>query len=411
MKRKFFRGAAGAAVLLMAVVMLLASCEGNPAQTASSEPFSLDVIIAEGTMGKAISGYGGDGSQSRVTDITDYSLTIFRTGDTSPYVAETFFEKTKTGYDEGQSYHTQKFTVRNIVAGSYDFRVRGFISGSLVAENTYTHNVTSGIGTIGPLELKDLIDEPAGEITINLNMPTDLTDSSGWKAGLSLSIYEGSGISGDPVQTITPPDFTGTAGNYSASYTLKDGTDRFRALDPGLYTVVAVLTDRNDGDPKDTYTAVELMRLFPGLPAAGSISFTASAIESEDVGFSIKDSTGTEIVVPLGGTFAVKDGSFGIGFSQVMPSDITITFYMDGVAVPESDDGGVYATRDDAHEYSDVYGENHTETLFTFRNVDGSEAHNFTCILVKEDTAVGAGSFSFTTAPDGSDRPVIVPAE
>ena len=406
MKKTIFRSVTGAAMLLVAAVMLLASCEGNPQPAATSDPFDLDVIIAEGTMEKSITGYEGDDVGSGTTEITQYSLTVYRKGDTAPYIAETFFDKDDTGYVTGQSYHEQKYTVKNIVAGSYDFLVRGFINDHLVAEDRYNYNITKDTDTVGPLVLDTLVDDAVGDITINFNMPTDLNDGAAWNVDLTLAIYEGTGISGDAVQTITTT-LSGDAGDYAAQYVLEDAKDTFRALQGGLYTIVATVEDQADSEQ---YTSIELMRLFPGLPAEGSISFAASNPVTSNVNFSIHDSTGAEIKIGIGGMFPVTESGFAIHMGFVVPSDVTVAFYMDGKEVATSDAGDVYYTTSEEAIEADDYGVRPgNETVYTFSNVDSTKAHNFTAVLRKTGTTIGAGSFSFTTAPDSLEPPVIVP--
>ena len=85
-------------------------------------------------------------------------------------------------------------------------------------------------------------------------------------------------------------------------------------------------------------------------------------------------------------------------------------FYMDGKEVATSDAGDVYYTTSEEAIEADDYGVSPgNETVYTFANVDSTKAHNFTAVLRKTGTTIGAGSFSFTTAPDSLEPPVIVP--
>ena len=400
MRKGIIRGALGFTALLIAAMVLLASCEGNP-KPSSTEPFSVDVIIAEGALAKqAIVGYDGDALLSGTKDITDYSMTVYRHGSDAPYIEETMQEKVVDGafYEDGAPYHEQTYTIKSIVAGNYDFVVRGYIGDNLVAENRYTEEVTRDKGTVGPFVLETLVDTPVEDITINLSLPADLQASAGsWNASLELKIYQGSTIDSKPVQTVTA-SLTGADGSYAHVYKLVDGTDGYTALKGGLYTILATLTDTNEGS--NTYTSVELMRLFPGLPAEGTISFASITGEAEDIDFSIQDRIGAEISIQIGGTYKVTDSTFQVKLDAVLPADFNVAFYMDGARVAAADEGSVYMSRDDASG----------STVYTFHSVPAGN-HNWTCILLKQDTILGAGSFSFTTTDDASGAPSIGPKE
>ena len=100
------------------------------------------------------------------------------------------------------------------------------------------------------------------------------------------------------------------------------------------------------------------------------------------------------------------EGRLSLGISY---DDVSLS-YMDGKEVATSDAGDVYYTTSEEAIEADDYGVSPgNETVYTFANVDSTKAHNFTAVLRKTGTTIGAGSFSFTTAPDSLEPPVIVP--
>lgn len=396
----------GSAVLVATTVFGFASCEGQPAAN-SAERFDVDVIIAEGEMSKVIQSYNGENLATGKTEITDYGIIVYRSGDSVPYIAETVFEKADSGYtgEAGSMYQEMSFTLNNMQAGSYDFVIRGYIDDAssddpkdkaLVAEDRYDGvKITKTNHAVGPFTLKTLAKDQnghtvkGGEIHLNLQMPDTLVASAGsWNADVMFSIYEGTDITeGEPLLTVNAV-LTGTDGEYGAEYTFKDGTDSYTQLEAGVYTLVATVTDTNDEDK--AYSTVDVIRLFPGLPADGSLVFAGSDTSYEG-SFSIKDQMGVEIQVPIGGQYKMEDGQdeFVLDLGAKMSDDMTAVIYCGNTAVTRTE-----AETGDDLQYVQTDGE--TTQFHIYNIADGVQV--FTVVLVKEGTTMGVGSFSFTVS-------------
>ena len=164
------RKIAAALAAIMAVLVLFASCEGNP-QPTSGTVDTLTVYVGDGTDTKSIgytgteSGFESDGS---ATSITDYKIYVF-SGATVPTNLSDNLVKASDYLDSSNT----KFQITNVTTGYYSFYVEGYIKQNGAGDSNLTSDNFYKIAS-GKQENK-YISPTAAEITVNVDtFPTDV---------------------------------------------------------------------------------------------------------------------------------------------------------------------------------------------------------------------------------------------
>ena len=380
------RKIAAALAAIMAVLVLFASCEGNP-QPSSGTVDTLTVYVGDGTDTKSIgytgteSGFESDGS---ATSITDYKIYVF-SGATVP---ENLSDNLVKASDFLDSSNT-KFQITNVTTGYYSFYVEGYIKkngagdSNLTGDNFYeiasgkkenvyisptSASVTVNVDTF-PTDVK------SGTITVDLTLPVDLINLTGeqktpvlegditWSIRKvnDLSTDLGTGYSGtvtdDTVNAAI--DSASVSGEYHYTLTIP-------GVDPGMYVLTVTATDNVGEAKRGAYCNADSLRLLPGLPATGKLSL--DSLKPSSYEFSVIDKIGSEIEVTVTESdmvYEIEEGDeITIALSKALAANQVALWYVDGVAAsPTTSDNTNYLFADLASGIRNITGVVYDSTL------------------------------------------------
>ena len=378
------RKIAAALAAIMAVLVLFASCEGNP-QPTSGTVDTLTVYVGDGTDTKSIgytgteSGFESDGS---ATSITDYKIYVF-SGATVPTNLSDNLVKASDYLDSSNT----KFQITNVTTGYYSFYVEGYIKqngagdSNLTSDNFY--KIASGKQEnkyISPTAAEITVnvdtfptDVKSGNITVDLTLPVDLINTSGESPVLEgditwsirkvndLSTDLGTGYSGtvtdDTVNAAI--DSASVSGEYHYTLTIP-------GVDPGMYVLTVTATDNVGEAKRGAYGNADSLRLLPGLPATGELSL--DSLKPSSYEFSVIDKIGSEIEVTVTETDKVYEIDGGdeitISLSKALATNQVALWYVDGVAAsPTTSDNTNYLFADLASGIRNITGVVYDSTL------------------------------------------------
>lgn len=357
------RKIAAALAAIMAVLVLFASCEGNP-QPTSGTVDTLTVYVGDGTDTKSIgytgteSGFESDGS---ATSITDYKIYVF-SGATVP---ENLSDNLVKASDYLDSSNT-KFQITNVTTGYYSFYVEGYIKKNGAGDSNLTgdnfYKIASGKQEnkyISPTAAEITVEVDtftAGvkskDITVDLTLPVDLINTSSGSPVLEgditwsirkvndLSTDLGTGYSGtvtdDTVNAAI--DSTSVSGEYHYELVIP-------GVDPGMYVLTVTATDNVGEAKRGAYGNADSLRLLPGLPATGELSL--DSLKPSSYEFSVIDKIGSEIEVTVTESdkvYEIDEGNeITIALSKALAANQVALWYVDGTAAsPTTSDNTNY---------------------------------------------------------------------
>ena len=371
------RKIAAALAAIMAVLVLFASCEGNP-QPTSGTVDTLTVYVGDGTDTKSI-GYTGTESGF---ESTDYKIYVF-SGATVPTNLSDNLVKASDYLDSSNT----KFQITNVTTGYYSFYVEGYIKqngagdSNLTSDNFY--KIASGKQEnkyISPTAAEITVnvdtfptDVKSGNITVDLTLPVDLINTSGESPVLEgditwsirkvndLSTDLGTGYSGtvtdDTVNAAI--DSASVSGEYHYTLTIP-------GVDPGMYVLTVTATDNVGEAKRGAYGNADSLRLLPGLPATGELSL--DSLKPSSYEFSVIDKIGSEIEVTVTETDKVYEIDGGdeitISLSKALATNQVALWYVDGVAAsPTTSDNTNYLFADLASGIRNITGVVYDSTL------------------------------------------------
>ena len=315
--------------LCVFLLLLFASCNANVSESAVIP--SLTVTAVDETP-KALIGYDGSGATGSATDITHYTIAMNAEDGSVVVPGDTYYAASNPS-----------FTVNDVMTGTYTFTVSGYIA---MADGDYHKIAESSISkTLRPSDtdvsvvLDDFVAGNASSFSVSLEFPTDFASSNGAYSGsVDWEIREGIGLDGTVVLEGTDA-YTWT--DTAPTGTLTLDSSELSSLTPGRYTLIATITDTASGNTGLTKTTVEGIRVLPGLPVTGSVSFVSTSPMDGNVTVvdrfgDIIELTGTEGVIDVDDSGTVQVTVNGI------PSGAKGYWYLNGEPITPSVSGNVY---------------------------------------------------------------------
>lgn len=381
-----------AAMLIAAVMMLFASCEGNP-KPASNGLVDVTVALSDSTMSKTI-GFDGDGALNDATKITHWDIFLYNaTGETDTSCGGTEVAKLKK-----TDATKEEFVINDLTTGWYTFKVEGFIAmddANAEADTGYT-KIASTVQTeyLSPesdkvtINVDDFIaDTKSGDITVKLTMPQDLMDDEGTFHGtLGYKIFnidETDFVAGTPVAQND---------NVSVTATKVDQTDLYsfnleiEGQDPGVY--ILVVTATGTGNAQNTYSNADVLRLLPTLPATGEMNL--NSLKPDEYPFTVTDGIGGELEFSTDAdAYTATEGNVTINVTSDVAEGYQIMWFIDGEKAVQDTD---YTVSEKAYSFTGLES--------GLRNITG---------IVYDDSlkaAVGSYSINVTVAPEVTIEPV-----
>ena len=318
--------AIGLAVALIAV--LFASCSANVQENAVIP--SLTVRAVDGTS-KALIGYDGTGAVDSETGITHYTISV-KGSDGSVLLSPSSYLPSSSS----------TYMLTNVISGTYTFTVAGYIamtdgSYTKIAESSETMAVSPSNPEV-EVVLDDFVTGVSKALTIDVILPQDFTGNGSYSGTLSWEIREGVGLTGNTADSGTET-LSWTDADTSKTITLY--ADEASPLTGGRYTFIGTLTDSGTGSVGTEKKAIEGIRILPGLPASGSISFLQTGITDSTV--TVVDKLGNEI--ELTGSEGVidvnEDGSVSVTVTG-LPEGSAIHWYLNGEETSAAVSGDTY---------------------------------------------------------------------
>lgn len=272
---------------LVAAALLSASCYDSVANAPACVS-GIEIVISDDT-GKKTIGYDGSLTGGR-DSINAVSIAI----------------EDALGYEIMDSgwldmHGTTSYLIDSIDTGNYTFTIKGAIGAAdgtyyQIAEDSYDITITRDTRNI-QLPLRSFVDELSGPVGFRLVLPLDSAVSEGVRNGtLSWQFidadmatpYIGNGYSGS-ISISTEDD------EVEVMFSDPDGMPY--SYEPGVYGLMLTYTDSEGG----SWTHMDALRLFPGLPATGEASFNGPLNDLEititiDMGLFQDD-----IIIPPGG--------------------------------------------------------------------------------------------------------------
>ena len=340
------------AVMLVLVAFLFASCEQeSPAPTGSVSIRAVDPMDSK-----------------TVTPAGDV--------DVSHYVFSLWDEKGRNEYSSGYVRSDGEFVASDLVAGrwyvsgeAYVFReAEGYVK---VAESEPVEvSVRTGQTANVTIVFDSLIAEVSGDITVTLMLPLEDFPAQS-------NVYVLYGIDAEP-----------DSGSWAEVVPLVVGEDGSTELDipgegilQGLHMLHVIVSDSDDPSHQSIVRrGADVMRLLPGVPATGILSFPSFSF-ADEVEISVVDMVG-DVIVPEtadGGTVyspEVTDGKaeFTIAFSEPFEAGWMVEWYLNGDEI----------TVDDTRASEGIYG---------FSLNPGR--HALIAIIRDPSTSLAAGSMLF----------------
>lgn len=318
--------AIGLAVALIAV--LFASCSANVQENAVIP--SLTVRAVDGTS-KALIGYDGTGAVDSSESITHYTIGVKGSDGSVLLSPSTHLPSSSSTY-----------MLTNVISGTYTFTVAGYIamtdgSYTKIAESSETMAVSPSNPEV-EVVLDDFVTGVSEELTIDVILPQDFTGNGSYSGTLSWEIREGVGLTGAVADSGTET-LSWTDADTSKTITLYAG--EASPLTGGRYTFIGTLTDSGTESVGTDKKAIEGIRILPGLPASGSISFLQTGITDSTV--TVVDKLGNEI--ELTGSEGVidvnEDGSVSVTVTG-LPEGSAIHWYLNGEETSAAVSGDTY---------------------------------------------------------------------
>ena len=318
--------AIGLAVALIAV--LFASCSANVQETGVIP--SLTIRAVDGTS-KALIGYDGTGAVDSETGITHYTIGVTASDGSVLLSPSSYLPSSSPMY-----------MLTNVISGTYTFTVAGYIemtdgSYTKIAESSETLAVSPSKPEV-EIVLDDFVSGVSKALTIDVVLPQDFTGNGSYSGTLSWEIREGVGLTGAVADSGTET-ISWTDADTSKTITLY--ADKASSLTGGRYTFISTLTDSGTGSVGTEKKAIGGIRILPGLPASGSISFLQTEITDSTV--TVVDKLGNEI--ELTGSEGVidvnEDGSVSVTVTG-LPEGSAIHWYLNGEETSAAVSGDTY---------------------------------------------------------------------
>ena len=318
--------AIGLAVALIAV--LFASCSANMQETGVIP--SLTIRAVDGTS-KALIGYDGTGAVDSETGITHYTIGVTASDGSVLLSPSSYLPSSSPTY-----------MLTNVISGTYTFTVAGYIemtdgSYTNIAESSETLAVSPSKPEV-EVVLDDFVSGVSKALTIDVVLPQDFTGDGTYSGTLSWEIREGVGLTGAVAGSGTET-LSWTDADTSKTITLY--ADEASPLTGGRYTFIGTLTDSGTESVGTEKKAIEGVRILPGLPASGSISFQQTGITDSKV--TVVDKLGNEI--ELTGSEGVidvnEDGSVSVTVTG-LPEGAAIHWYLNGEETSATVDEDTY---------------------------------------------------------------------
>lgn len=303
---------------IIACAVLASSCYDSVQQSVPGTARNIEVLISASDDMKTI---GYDGSLTGGKDSID---------------SVSFSIRDALGYEIMDSgwldmHGTTSYLIDSIDTGNYTFTIKGAIEASegtyyQIAEDSYDVTITRDTRNI-QLPLRSFVEELSGPVSFRLVLPLDSAVSDGVRNGtLSWQFID--------TDMATPYIGEGYSGSLSISteddeveVMLSDPDGMPYSYKPGVYGLMLTYTDSEDG----SWTHMDALRLFPGLPATGEASFNGPLNDLEititiDMGLFQDD-----IIIPPGGTPAsVSEDSIEIELPEFQEGT-SVFWFLNGV--------------------------------------------------------------------------------
>ena len=304
--RRIFPGMIISALL---IGFLLASC--SEPETGFHEQGTVTIHIADDT--PKLIGYDGTGAIGGASSINAFRVKVTRlsTGAAieSSWIMTPMDSWTISGLAVGEQYSFHAEGAIAMEDGTY----------ALISSATETRNITENLADI-TISLTTLDTAEAESLAVTVSRPEKAEGS----ISISASMTD---LSGSEIFSLS--------GSIEADglSTVITATKAQQDLIPGLYVMTVAAEDQAGG----YWKASDAVRLLPGLPASGSISFTKE--DSVDAEIGISDQMGhvidfegmpEEIEVPIGGTLRIT-----VPYDSA-DADDRIWFYVNGTEVTDT---------------------------------------------------------------------------
>ena len=329
-------------------ILLIASCSSDPLQNEGEA--SVTVRIADSIPAtSAIMPTVGDSTLSS-TDITHYRIWLYSgsteqeakekaSSDKDPDAAT---DPVADGRSDYQARRNTSYTLGNIESGLYWVaRVRAYVNTAssaspsylMVAEAVIDAQAVFGHGDSIAITLSKLGNssettvgnvDKAGVVSVTLKLPNGSDGAEYSWTAVPLSGTMGSNTSiGEGTNTLT------LSTDNDFIFTIPEET-----LEQGIYLLNVSITKTTDDSTYMSRSGSTIMRLLPGLPAAGTIDLNYEEDLSPDLG--ITDALGNEIefTPELEWDSANKKGEFSFELVSEIPENVSYNYeiYIDGVS-------------------------------------------------------------------------------
>lgn len=348
-------------------VMLLASCQEANNNPEAGTVKSITVRVADMTGARTITPSGN-------VDVSHYKITVDNEAED--------IHTTSGWLEKGEA-----FMVKNVPAGIWTATVDAYVkNGSAGTDDDYIKvasatsaetRVEGGTSATLTVTLDTLDDSLSGDVTVTLDMPSEL-DDDGDTFYYTYTIV-GTGQRSSYSYTTQSPLEGSTGADGNSVITIDaDGIDP--VLNQGSYLLTVTVFDKaTEGESDVVRKGVEIMRLVNGLAASGTINLNSQIINTDGFQVAITDRIGDKL--DLGGAtyddFAA-DTTITIDYNGIS-TDTPVDVYVDGVKKTATTD------------YTATPGSGNVAYKFT--GMDAGR-HIVTFILDEADTQLGVGSLS-----------------
>ena len=355
-------------VLAIALVALAGCTEPNNTPDAGIAK-SITVRVADMTDAKTITPSGN-------VDVSHYKITVRNEAEG--------INQTSSWLEKGES-----FTVTNVPAGLWTATVDAYVkNGSAGTDDDYIKvasatsaetRVTGGEQATLTVTLDTLDDSLSGDITVTLDMPSEL-DDNGDTFYYTYTIA-GTGQRSSYSYTMSTPVKCTVDSSGNGTFTI-DADAINPKLNQGLYLLTVTAFDKaTEGDSDVVRKGVEIMRLVNGLAASGTVNLNSQIINDEGFQVAITDKIGDRLDL---GSASFNDEGFD--------KDLTVTVDYNGVSTSTPVDVYVDGVKKTVTtDYTATPGSGNV--VYKFSSMD-SGRHIVTFILDEADTQLGGGSLT-----------------
>ena len=354
------------AIVSIMLLCMMACQDGSANLTGTAK--SITVVVLDRMASKSITPSG------EAVDITHYKITVTNEAEG--------INETSTWLAKDES-----FTVSNVPAGMWKATVDAYVkNGSAGTDDDYI-KVASATSTETRVEadqsatltvtLDTLIDALSGDITVTLDMPTELDDEN--DTFYYTYTIAGTGQRSEYSYTMDTPTQRTVDGSGNGTFTI-DANAISPQLNQGAYLLTVTVFDQATEEASNVVRkGVEIMRLLPGLSATGTINLNSQIVSESGFQVAVTDKIGN--LLNLGNAeysdFS-EDLTIIIDYKDIS-TDTPVSVYVDGEMKNVSTD---FTTSVSGSSFS-----------FIFSSMS-SGRHIVTFILDESDTQLGVNSLS-----------------